>query len=140
MNPENKMDARTWFTQRHDDYLTTRRSLLENIVALEAKLEEKKEEVIKSAWKWKKTVGEPLPIRKVKEEMVIAKKAVEELDQENATLIARMEDYWAWDKEEAEIELWRSGGPPPAFIQKARQEEFRQFMEECEVLPIIKTF
>jgi hypothetical protein len=51
-----------------------------------------------------------------------------------------MEEYWAWDKEEAEMEIWRTGGPAPAFYQQQKAQELAQFFAECEVLPIIKTF
>ena len=124
-------EARIWFTARHAAYLNKRDELIAAQAALETKLEEAKAEVAKSAWKWKKAVGEPTPIRKVKAEIAAAATSLEtfDFDPDNVRIISIMEDYWAWDKEEAEMELWRSGGPAPAFILKARQEEFRQFIE-----------
>jgi len=119
-----------------------RAELLAAQTALEAKLEEKKEEVAKSAWKWKKTVGEPAPIRKVKEEMAAAAATLEafDFDPANIHLVRTMEEYWNWDKEEAEMEVWRNGGPAPLFYQREKAQELAQFFAECEVLPIIKTF
>ena len=137
-----QIDARTWFTARHAAYLKERESLVTGQKALDAKLEEARAEVAKSAWKWKKAVGEPTPIRKVKAEMAAAAAALEAFDfnPDNARLIARMEEYWAWDKEEEEMEIWRTGGPAPAFYQRQKAQGLAQFFEECEVLPIIKTF
>ena len=138
----NMSDARSWFTERHAAYLKKRDELIADQTALESKLEEAKEEVVKSAWKWKRVVGEPAPIRKVKAEMAAAAATLEafEFDPDNMRLVRTMEEYWAWDKEEAEMEIWRNGGPPPAFILRERERELAQFFAECEVLPIIKTF
>jgi hypothetical protein len=138
----NMNDARNWFTERHAAYLQKREDLIAVQAALETKLEEAKAEVIKSAWKWKKVVGEPAPIRKVKAEMATVAATLEafEFDPDNLRLVATMEAYWAWDKEEAEMELWRNGGPPPAFVLRERERELAQFFEECEVLPIVKTY
>jgi hypothetical protein len=137
-----KTDARSWFTDRYAAYLKKRDELIADQAALETKLEETKAEVVKSAWKWKKVVGEPAPIRKVKAEMAAAAATLEafEFDPDNVRLIARMQDYWAWDKEEAEMEIWRNGGPPPAFIVREREQELAAFFAECEVLPILKTY
>lgn len=135
-------EARIWFTGRHAVYLKKREGLIAAQTALEAKLEEAKAEVVKSAWKWKKTVGDPQPIRKVKAEMAAAAAALEafDIDPANMRLLATMEEYWAWDRDEAEMEVWRTGGPAPAFYRRKKAQELAQFFTECEVLPIIKTF
>jgi hypothetical protein len=142
VSQDNKMfdTAREWFTDRHNVYLEKREEHLAQLAALDLKMEEKKAEVIKSAWKWKKTVGDPLPIRQVNAEIAAVNVAIETLDLANAGLIARMEGYWTWDKEEAEIDAWRNGGPPPAFIQQKRAAEMALFFEESVSLPIKKTF
>ena len=135
-------DARTWFTARHTAMVATREELVAAQEALEKKLEETKAEIVKSAWKWKKVVGEPAPILKVKKEMAAAAAALEafDFDPANMKLLATMEEYWAWDQEEAEMEIWRTGGPAPAFYQRQKAQELADFFAECEVLPIIKTF
>ena len=139
---QSQSEARVWFTARHAAYRKKREELVEAQTALEKKLEEAKAEVAKSSWKWKKTVGEPAPIRKVKAEMAEAAAILEafDFDPDNVHLIATMEEYWAWDREEAEMEIWRTGGPAPAFYQRQKAQELAQFLAECEVLPIIKTF
>jgi len=139
---QSQSEARTWFTARHAVYLKDRDNLVATQKALDTKLEEAKAEVAKSAWKWKKAIGEPTPIRKVRAEMAAAAAALEafDFDPDNVRTIARMEEYWAWDKEEAEMEIWRTGGPAPAFYQRQKAQELAQFFAECEVLPIIKTF
>ena len=135
-------EARTWFTARHAAMVAKREGLVAAQEALEKKLEETKAEVVKSAWKWKKVAGEPAPILKVKKEMAAAAAALEtfDFDPANTRLLATMEEYWAWDKEEAEMEVWRTGGPAPAFYQRQKAQELADFFAECEVLPIIKTF
>jgi len=139
---QSQSEARTWFTARHAAYLKERESLVTGQKALDTKLEEAKAEVVKSAWKWKKTVGEPTPIRKVRAEIAAAAAALEafDFDPDNVRTIARMQEYWAWDREEAEMEIWRTGGPAPAFYQRQKAQELAQFFAECEVLSIIKTF
>ena len=139
---QSQSEARTWFTARHAAMVAKRAELVAVQTALEKKLEEAKEEVANSAWKWKKVVGDPAPIRKVKEEMAVAAAILEafDFDPANMELLRTMEEYWAWDKEEAEMEVWRNGGPPPAFVLREREKELAQFFAECEVLPIIKTF
>ena len=135
-------EARTWFEAKHAAFLKKRAELVERQTALSKKLEETKEEVAKSAWKWKKVVGDPAPIRKVKGEMAEAAAILEafDFDPENVRLLATMEEYWTWDREEAEMEIWRSGGPAPAFYQRQKAQELAQFFAEAEVLPIIRTY
>ena len=135
-------DARTVFTEMHTTYLKEREKLVERQTALSKKLEEAKEEVAKSSWKWKKVVGDPAPIRKVKGEMAEAAATLEafDFDPTNMRLLATMEEYWIWDREEAEMEVWRTGGPAPSFIQRERAQELAQFFAEAEVLPIIRTY
>ena len=135
-------DARTVYTEMHAVYLKERERLVERQTALSKKLEEVKEEVAKSAWKWKKVVGDPAPIRKVKGEMAEAAATLEafDFDPANVRLQATMAEYWAWDKEEAEMEIWRTGGPAPAFYQRQKAQELAQFFAEAEVLPIIRTY
>lgn len=139
---QSQSEARIWFTARHAAYLKKREEMIAAQAALETKLEEAKAEVAKSAWKWKKAVGEPTPIRKVKAEMAAAIAALEafDFDPDNVRLIATMQEYWAGDKDKAEMEIWRTGGPAPAFYQRQKAQEIAQFFAECEVLPIIKTF
>lgn len=135
-------EARIWFTARHAAYLKKREELIAAQAALVTKLEEAKAEVAKSAWKWKKTVGDPAPIRKVKTEIAAAAATLEafDFDPDNMRLVTTMEEYWAWDREEADMEIWRTGGPAPAFYQRQKAQELAEFLAECEMLPIIKTY
>ena len=100
-------DARTVFTEMHTTYLKEREKLVERQTALSKKLEEAKEEVAKSSWKWKKVVGDPAPIRKVKGEMAEAAAALEAFDFDPTNMCLRR-----WRNTGYGIERrrrWRSG-------------------------------
>ena len=134
--------ARTVFTEMHATYVKEREKLIERQAALDTKLKEAKAEVVKSSWKWKNVVGDPAPIRKIKGEIAAAAAALEafDFDPANVRLLATMEEYWSWDKEEAEMEIWRTGGAPLSFVMRERERELSAFFQECEVLPIVRTY
>jgi len=126
--------------EQYARYTKGREAILARIASLEVTMAEKKQEVKKSAWKWAKIVGEPLPIRKVLAEIAEAQGALETFDKENAIIVDMVEEYRVWDAEEEEMQIWALGGPPPGYILRARAEEEAEYLAGCTVIPIIKTY